>query len=39
MGWFSRFTNLLRSNRVSEDIDREMAFHMSELADDPWRAG
>jgi putative ABC transport system permease protein len=34
MGWFSRFTNLLRSNRVSEDIDREMAFHMSELADD-----
>ena len=34
MGWFSRFTNLLRSNRVSEDIDREMAFHMNELADD-----
>jgi len=34
MGLFSRFTNLLRSNRVSEDIDREMAFHMSELADD-----
>ena len=34
MGWFSRFTNLLRSNRVSEDIDREMSFHINELADD-----
>jgi len=34
MGWYRRFTNLLRSNRVSVDIDREMAFHMNELADD-----
>ena len=34
MGWYSRFTNFLRSDRVSEDIDREMAFHMRELADD-----
>ncbi|HUQ84073.1 MAG TPA: ABC transporter permease [Gemmatimonadaceae bacterium] len=34
MGWYRRFTNLLRSNRVSADIDREMAFHMNELADD-----
>src|SRR5688500_12356427 len=34
MGWLSRFTNLVRSNRVSDDIDREMAFHMNELADD-----
>jgi predicted permease len=34
MGWYRRFTNLLRSNRVSADIDREMAFHMTELADD-----
>ena len=34
MGWYRRFTNLLRSSRVSADIDREMAFHMNELADD-----
>ena len=34
MGWYRRFANLLRSNRVSVDIDREMAFHMNELADD-----
>ena len=34
MGWYRRFTNLLRSNRVSADIDREMAFHMTELADE-----
>ena len=34
MGWSSRFVNLFRSNRVSADIDREMAFHMTELADD-----
>src|SRR5215208_1054096 len=34
MGWYRRFTNLLRSNRVSADIDRELAFHMNELADD-----
>ena len=34
MGWYSRFSNLLRSNSVSADIDREMSFHMSELTDD-----
>jgi predicted permease len=34
MGWFRRFINLSRSNRVSTDIDREMQFHMTELADD-----
>src|SRR5688500_7595120 len=34
MGWYSRFSNLLRSNRVSADIDREMSFHMAELTDD-----
>src|SRR5687768_4751396 len=39
MGWYSRFTNLLRSNRVSADIDREMAFHMNELADDLMAGG
>src|SRR4030095_15320340 len=34
MGWVQRFTNLLRSNSVSRDIEREMAFHMAERTDD-----
>ncbi|MEO7995948.1 MAG: ABC transporter permease [Gemmatimonadaceae bacterium] len=33
MSWYSRARNLLRSNRVSTDIDREMSFHVSERAD------
>jgi predicted permease len=39
MGWVQRFTNLLRSNRVSRDIDREMAFHMAERVDDLMASG
>jgi predicted permease len=34
MGWYRRFVNVLRSDRLSADIDREMAFHMAERADD-----
>ena len=34
MGSYRRFFNLLRSNRVSRDIQREMDFHMAERADD-----
>src|SRR5215471_13994796 len=34
MGSFRRFINVLRSNRVSADIRREMDFHMAERADD-----
>jgi predicted permease len=34
MGLFQRFANVLRSNRLSRDIEREMAFHMAEKADD-----
>ena len=34
MSWTRRFTNLLRSNRHSRDIDRELAFHVGERADD-----
>jgi predicted permease len=34
MGLFQRFANLLRSNRLSRDIEREMAFHMAEKTDD-----
>src|SRR3954453_21522467 len=34
MGWYRRFVNVLRSNRLSTDIEREMAFHMAERADE-----
>ena len=34
MGWYRRFINVLRPNRVSADIRREMEFHMAERADD-----
>ena len=34
MSWYRRLVNALRSNRLSDDIEREMAFHMAERADD-----
>ena len=39
MGWHRRFFNLLRSNRLSADIEREMDFHMAERADDLMASG
>src|SRR4051812_1554393 len=33
MAWYQRFVNLMRSERLSRDLDREMAFHLSERAD------
>jgi len=39
MGWYQRFVNVLRSNRVSADIEREMEFHMAERADDLMASG
>jgi predicted permease len=39
MGWYRRLANVLRSHRVSTDIEREMAFHMAERADDLVAAG
>jgi len=39
MGWYRRFVNVLRSNRVSADIQRELEFHMAERADDLIAAG
>ena len=39
MGSYRRFFNLLRSNRVSADIQREMDFHMAERADDLMASG
>jgi predicted permease len=34
MSWFARLRNVFRSDGVSDDIDREMAFHLAERADD-----
>ena len=34
MSWPKRVFNLLRSNRLSRDIEREMAFHVAERTDD-----
>ncbi|MEO7359933.1 MAG: ABC transporter permease, partial [Gemmatimonadaceae bacterium] len=39
MAWYSRAVNLLRPDRVSRDIDREMSFHVAERADDLINAG
>ena len=32
--WLSRIRNHFRSDRVSADIEREMAFHLEERVDD-----
>jgi predicted permease len=34
MSWHRRLLNLVRSERLSRDLDREMAFHMAERADE-----
>jgi putative ABC transport system permease protein len=39
MSWLSRLRNVLRSNRHSDELDREMAFHLAERADDLEGAG
>ena len=39
MAWYSRALNLLRPNRVSRDIAREMSFHVAECTDDLVNAG
>ena len=33
MAWFTRALNVLRPNRLSRDIEREMAFHVAESTD------
>ena len=33
MSWLARIRNVFRSNALSRDIDREMAFHLAERAD------
>ena len=37
--WLSRLRNQLRPDQVSRDIEREMAFHLAERADDLVAAG
>ena len=39
MGRYRRFVNVLRPNRVSADIQRELEFHMAERADELMAAG
>ncbi len=39
MGWYRRFVNVLRQNRVSADIQRELEFHLAERADELMAAG
>jgi putative ABC transport system permease protein len=34
MSWLTRLGNVFRPDRVSDDVEREMAFHLAERADD-----
>ncbi|HTL95177.1 MAG TPA: permease prefix domain 1-containing protein, partial [Gemmatimonadaceae bacterium] len=34
MSWFHRLANTFRPRSLSRDLDREMAFHLAERADD-----
>jgi putative ABC transport system permease protein len=34
MAWYSRLTNLFRSDRHSRELDREMGFHLAERVDE-----
>ncbi len=34
MAWYHRILNIARSNQVSRDIDREVAFHLAERTDE-----
>src|SRR6266545_234557 len=39
MSWLARLRNVLRADRVSAEIDREMAFHLAERVDELVAAG
>ena len=34
MSWFRRLVNLIRSDRLARDIEREMKFHVAERVDE-----
>ncbi|HEY9383455.1 MAG TPA: permease prefix domain 1-containing protein, partial [Gemmatimonadales bacterium] len=39
MAWYHRFLNVLRPGALSRDLDREIASHLAERADDLVAAG
>lgn len=39
MSWLTRLVNVFRAGKVSDDIDRELAFHVAERADELIAAG
>src|SRR3990170_7617787 len=39
MSWLVRLVNVFRAERVSDEIDRELAFHLAERADELRAAG
>jgi predicted permease len=39
MAWLNRLVNLVRSERLSKDIDRELAFHIEERVEELVEAG
>ena len=39
MSWLARLINVFRAGKVSDDIDRELAFHLAERADELTAAG
>ncbi|HET9948650.1 MAG TPA: ABC transporter permease [Longimicrobiales bacterium] len=39
MSWYKRVVNLLRPERLSRELDREIAFHVAERADELMAAG
>ena len=39
MAWYHRLTNLLRPTRHSDDLDREMGFHLDERTDELMASG
>ena len=34
MAWHERFWNVIRSGRMQRDLERELAFHVTERADE-----
>jgi predicted permease len=39
MSWLARLINVFRAGKVADDIDRELAFHLAERADELTAAG
>jgi hypothetical protein len=39
MSWLARLVNVFRAGKVSDDIDRELEFHLAERADELTAAG